>query len=82
MSTNMVPVDNTWTNIQAGPISAVSVSATRRKLYYQLIPTTPPQVEQGHTLNPGVGVGIELTDTDILWVRTSGTDNSMIALTV
>lgn len=82
MSTTMVPVNNTWQNVQAGPVSAVSVSATRRKLYYQLIPTVPPQNEQGHTLNPDAGVGLALTGTDNLWVRTSGAYASEIAVTI
>ena len=82
MSTILVPVDNTWQNVQAGPQTSVSVSATGRKLFYQLIPTAPPQVEQGHTLNPGDGVGLSLTGSDNLWVRVSGVADSAIAVTL
>jgi hypothetical protein len=82
MSTVLMPIDNTWQNVQAGPELAVSISATGRKLYYQLTELSPAQVDQGHTLNPGSGVGVEITDGDNLWVRVSGSYKSELAVTL
>jgi hypothetical protein len=81
MSTALVDVDNTWQNVQAGPLSAFAISALNHKQYYQLVENQPTESDRGHTLNPGEGVNVELTGSDNLWVRTRNEANDQIAIT-
>lgn len=82
MSTTIIDIDKTWQNVQAGPQSGISLSAIASRLYYQAVPTSPGATDRGHVLNAADGVGIELTGTDNLWVRTAQDTAAQIALTL
>jgi len=82
MSTSLIDVDNTWQNVQAGPLTGISISAIAQTIYYQLTPTSPAAADRGHILNPADGVNVDLTGTDNLWVRASGDVNAQIAITI